>query len=66
MSLSSLSEATKRTSDMLKLDASRQVLDYEQRFKVIKGLYEKLLSNLIVARAGWNLVNLNICLLLSC
>jgi hypothetical protein len=50
MSLSSLGEAIKRTSDMLKLGASRQISDYEQRFTVIKGLYDKLLSNLTVTK----------------
>jgi len=45
--LSSLSDAVKRTSDVLRLGASRQVLDYEQRFSSLKNLYDGLLSNLI-------------------
>lgn len=48
MSLSPLSDAIKRTSDVLKLGASKQVLDYEQRFTSIKSLYESLLSNLML------------------
>jgi predicted transcriptional regulator len=47
MGLSSLSDAVKRTSDVLKLGASRQVFDYEQRFSSLKSLYDELLSNLI-------------------
>jgi hypothetical protein len=47
MSLSSLSDTVKRTSDVLKLGASRQVFDYEQRFSSLKSLYDGLLSNLI-------------------
>jgi hypothetical protein len=38
----------KRTSDMLKLGASKQVSDYEQRFSSLKNLYDSLLSNLII------------------
>ena len=33
---------------MLKLGASRQVLDYEQRFSSLKNLYDDLLSNLTI------------------
>ncbi|NWG10762.1 hypothetical protein HXY33_03295 [Candidatus Bathyarchaeota archaeon] len=47
MGLSPLSDMIKRTSDMLKHGASKQVLDYEQRFSSLKNLYEGLLSNLI-------------------
>ena len=46
--MSSLSDAVKRTSDVLKLGASRQVLDYEQRFSSLKNLYDGLLSNLTI------------------
>lgn len=42
-----MSDAVKRTSDVLKLGASMQVLDYEQRFSSLKNLYDSLLSNLI-------------------
>ncbi len=45
--MSSLSEAIKRTSDVLRFGASKQVLDYEQRFSSIKNLYDGLLLNLI-------------------
>jgi hypothetical protein len=44
---SSLSDAVKRTSDILKFGASMQVLDYEQRFSSLKGLYDPI-SNLII------------------
>jgi hypothetical protein len=44
---SSLSDAVKRTSDTLKLGASMQVLDYEQRFSSLKDLYDPI-SNLII------------------
>jgi hypothetical protein len=45
--LSSMSATLKRTSDILKLGASGQVLDYEKRFSSIQNLYDDLLSNLI-------------------
>jgi hypothetical protein len=45
--LPSLSDAIKRTSEVLKLGASKQVSDYEQRFSSIKNLYDGLLLNLI-------------------
>jgi hypothetical protein len=48
VNLSSLSDTVRRTSDVLKLGASRQVLDYEQRFSSLKNLYESLLSNLTI------------------
>jgi len=44
---SSLSDAVKRTNDILKLGASMQVLDYEQRFSSLKDLYDPI-SNLII------------------
>jgi hypothetical protein len=44
---SSLSNTIKRTSDVLRSGASRQILDYEQRFSSLKSLYDGLLSNLI-------------------
>jgi len=47
INLSSLSEEVKRTSDALRSGASKQVLDYEQRFSSIKNLYDGLLLNLI-------------------
>ncbi|MDI6847271.1 MAG: hypothetical protein QMD23_03975 [Candidatus Bathyarchaeia archaeon] len=42
-----MSDSVKRTSDVLRLGASMQVLDYEQRFSSLKNLYDGLLSNLI-------------------
>jgi len=47
VTLSSLSDALKRTGDVLTLGASKQVLDYEQRFLSLRNLYDDLLSNLI-------------------
>jgi len=45
---SSLSDAVKRTSAMLKLGASMQVLEYEQRFSSLKNFHENPISNLII------------------
>jgi hypothetical protein len=47
MGLSPLSDAVKRTSDVLMQGASKQVSDYEQRFSSLKNLYDGLLSNLV-------------------
>ncbi|MBS7616320.1 hypothetical protein KEJ45_03885 [Candidatus Bathyarchaeota archaeon] len=47
MQLSPLSNAVRRTCNILKHGASMQVLDYEQRFSSLKSFYESLLSNLI-------------------
>jgi len=47
VSLSSLGDTVKRTSDALRVGASMQVLDYEQRFSSLKNLYDGLLSNLV-------------------
>jgi len=44
---SSLTRKIRRTSDLLKLGASIQISDYEQRFRSIKGLYARLFQNLI-------------------
>jgi hypothetical protein len=44
---SSLSDVVKRVSDVLKLGASMQVLDYEQRFSSLRNLYDGLLSNFV-------------------
>jgi len=46
---SPLTRKIRRTSDLLKLGASIQVSDYEQRFRSLKGLYARLLSDLIVS-----------------
>jgi len=45
--LSPLSNAIKRTCDILKVGASMQVLDYEQRFASLRNFYENLLANLV-------------------
>ncbi len=45
--MSSFSKETKRISDVLKVGASSQVLDYEKRFSSLTNLYDDLLSNLI-------------------
>jgi hypothetical protein len=47
LSSSSLGDAVKRNSDILRLGTSRQVLDYEQRFSSIQSLYNSLLANLV-------------------
>jgi hypothetical protein len=47
VSLSSLSDAIKRTSDALRSGASMQVSDYEKRFSSLRNLHDSLLSNLI-------------------
>jgi hypothetical protein len=54
VNLSSLSDTVRRASDVLKLGASRQVLDYEQRFSSLKNLYESLLSNLTITNLDCN------------
>ena len=50
---SSVSETVKRTSNALRLGASSQVLDYEQRFSSLKNIHENLLSNLIRTDFNW-------------
>ena len=42
-----MSDALRRTSDVLRSGASTQVSDYEQRFSSLKNLYDDLLRNLI-------------------
>jgi len=49
MSSSFLSRRVKRTSDLLKMGASGQVSEYEERFQSLKGLYDRLLLDLIVS-----------------
>ena len=48
MSLTFLNETLKRTSNVLKIGASMQVLDYEKRFSSLKGFYDRLLSNFLI------------------
>jgi len=45
--LSSLSDAVRRTSDALRIGASSQVVDYEQRFSSLKSLYDSLLEDFV-------------------
>jgi hypothetical protein len=45
--LSTISNTLKRTSDILKNGATKQILEYEKSFSTIKNLYNTLLSNLI-------------------
>jgi hypothetical protein len=49
MSASFLSRRIQRTSDLLKLGASDQVSEYEERFQPLRGLYDRLLSDFIVS-----------------
>ncbi|MEM2911889.1 MAG: DNA double-strand break repair nuclease NurA [Candidatus Bathyarchaeia archaeon] len=42
-----MSNAIKRTCDVLKLGASKQVSDYEERFSSLRKLYDALLSNFV-------------------
>ena len=49
MSSSFLSRRFKRTSDLLKVGASDQVSEYEERFQSLRGLYDRLLSDFIVS-----------------
>ena len=46
--MSSLSDALKRSSNVLKLGASVQVMDYEQRFSSIRSFYEDVLETFMV------------------
>ncbi|MEM2567867.1 MAG: hypothetical protein QXH20_05265, partial [Candidatus Bathyarchaeia archaeon] len=47
MQLSPLSDAVRRTCNILKHGAVMQVLDYEKRFSSLRAFYQSLLSNLI-------------------
>ena len=49
MSSSMLSHTIKRTSNLLKLGASDQITEYENRLQPLQALYDRLLSNLIVS-----------------
>lgn len=44
----SLSDALKRSSNVLKLGASAQVMNYEQRFSSIRSFYEDMLETFMV------------------
>ena len=52
MTVPSLSDTVKRTCNSLRQGATKQISDYEQRFSVLKNLYEGLLANLI--KSGFN------------
>ncbi|MGB9756642.1 MAG: hypothetical protein ACPLVJ_02540, partial [Candidatus Bathyarchaeales archaeon] len=45
--MSTISNTLKRTSDILKQGATKQILEYEKSFSSIQNLYNTLLSNLI-------------------
>ena len=45
--MSTLSSTIRRTSDVLKLGATSQISDYEQRFSSLKNLYDDLLAPFI-------------------
>jgi len=53
MSSSFLSRRIKRTSELLKVGASNQVSDYEERFQSLRGLYDRLLSDFIVSEFSY-------------
>ena len=53
MSSSFLSRRIKRTSDLLKVGASDQVSEYEERFQSLRGLYDRLLSDFIVGEFSY-------------
>jgi len=46
---SPLSNTIKRTSDLLRLGASGQVTEYENRFESLRALHERLLSDFIIS-----------------
>lgn len=50
MSSSFLTRRIKRTSDLLKVGASDQVSEYEERFQSLSGLYDRLLSDFIISK----------------
>ena len=53
MSSSFLSRRIKRTSELLKVGASDQVSEYEERFRSLRGLYDRLLSDFIVGKFSY-------------
>ena len=53
MSSSFLSRRIKRTSELLKVGASDQVSEYEERFQSLRGLYDRLLSDFIVSEFSY-------------
>ncbi len=53
MSSSFLSRQIRRTSDLLKVGASDQVSEYEERFQSLRGLYDRLLSDFLVSEFSY-------------
>jgi len=53
MSSSFLSRQIRRTSDLLKVGASGQVSEYEERFESLRGLYDRLLSDFVVSEFSY-------------
>ena len=49
LSSSPLSNTIKRTSDLLRVGASDQVTEYENRFQSLRALHERLLSDFIIS-----------------
>jgi hypothetical protein len=49
LSSSPLSNTIKRTSDILRLGASGQVTEYENRFQSLRALHERLLADFIIS-----------------
>jgi len=49
LSSSPLSNTIRRTSDLLRLGASDQVTEYENRFQSLRALHERLLSDFIIS-----------------
>jgi len=49
LSSSPLSNTIKRTSDLLRLGASGQVTEYEDRFQSLRALHERLLADFIIS-----------------
>ena len=53
MSSSFLTRRIKRTSELLRVGASGQVFEYEERFWSLRGLYDRLLSGYIVSEFSY-------------
>ncbi|MCS7095840.1 MAG: hypothetical protein RMK50_02060 [Nitrososphaerota archaeon] len=54
MSLSPINEAMRRTCNVLRHEASMQVIEYEKRFSHLRNFYDKLLSNLVKMSFNFN------------
>ena len=53
MTTSFLSRRIGRTSELLKVGAEDQVTEYERRFSSIAGLYDRLLSSLLISNFSY-------------